>query len=53
MFDFNTAELRALVKLINKEEKLRANNISLLNIYEIQRKLKFMQYKNKANKQEL
>lgn len=48
MVEFSLGELRALTKLINKEEKHRKNNISLENIYEIQNKIKKMQSELKA-----
>jgi hypothetical protein len=48
MIQFSSGELGALTKLINKEERLRENNISLENIYEIQNKIKNMKIELKA-----
>lgn len=49
MDGFNSSELRALVKLINREERCRENNISLENIYKIQGKIKAMQHQLKKS----
>ena len=47
MIEFSSGELMALTKLINREQRLRENNISLENIYEIQRKIKSMKLSKK------
>lgn len=47
MIEFSSGELMALTKLINREQRLRENNISLENIYEIQRKIKNMKLSKK------
>ena len=48
MNEFSSGELMALTKLINREERLRENNISLENIYEIQGKIKNMKIELKT-----
>ena len=48
MIKFSSGELRALTKLINREERRRENNVSLENIYEIRAKIKKMQRELKA-----